>query len=485
VNPTQLRRTRWPARLVAAATSVAATIAWVAVAPTTPAMAADAAGNILNQLERFNATGLASQGVDGRGVGIAMIDTGVVNVPGLPAAQIVNGPDLSVESQSPALRYLDTNGHGTAMASIIVGNDPATGYRGVAPKAKLTSIKVGAADGSVDVTQVIAAIDWAVAHRFDDPANPIRVISLAYGTDGKQDYAKDPLDMAVENAWRVGISVVVAAGNTGAGLTLQKPADDPFMISVGSSNNYRMSAFSTSAGWRNIDVVVPAEKVISLRNQGSFLDQTYPGARIGTTLFRGSGTSQASALVSGAIALLLQKRPLMSNDQVKELLIRSGDWLWGAGLASAINLPRAMATAPALFAPQFWWQSNGRGSFQASRGTSAMTDSGVALTGERDIFGPLSAATWAAASFTGTAWVGGKWMGRTVAGNGWTGTSWASRTWAPATWTGTSWSGKAWVSTDWSGRYWSGRYWSGGAWSGRYWSGRYWSGNNWATALWG
>ena len=477
-------------RLTAAATAVVASATVALAGPAAPALAwpaapANASGNILNQLERLGATGLAAQGVDGRGVGIALIDTGVVSVPGLPAAQVVNGPDLSVESQAPALRYLDTNGHGTAMASIIIGNDPASGYRGVAPKAKLTSIKVGAADGSVDVTQVIAAIDWTVEHRLDDPANPIRVINLAYGTDGVQDYAKDPLDFAVENAWRNGIAVVVAAGNTGSGLTLAKPADDPFMIAVGSMNNNTMSSFSSSAGLRNIDLVVNAEKVLSFRNEGSFLDLGYPGARIGSTLFRGSGTSQASALVSGAVALLLQKRPLLTNDQVKNLLMRTGGPVAGAGKASSVNLTAAMTSPAALPFPQPWVRSTGRGSFQMSRGTTSMVDSGAVLSGERDIFGPLNSTLWALASYTKLSWSGGKWMGRTMAGSGWTGKSWASRTWAPATWPGTSWSGKPWPSDDWNGRYWSGRYWSGGEWSGRYWAGRYWAASSWSTKIWG
>src|SRR3954453_12266768 len=106
----------------------------------------------------------AAASLTGAGVGVALIDTGVAGVPGLPAAQIVNGPDLSFESQSASLRYLDTYGHGTHMAGIIVGNDTATGTKGIAPKAKLTSLKLGTPNGAVDVTQVIPGMAGGWAH---------------------------------------------------------------------------------------------------------------------------------------------------------------------------------------------------------------------------------------------------------------------------------------------------------------------------------
>ena len=119
---------------------------------------------------------MRGRGYDGRGVGVALVDTGVVPVKGLTSGNIVNGPDLSFESQSEDYRYLDTFGHGTHMAGIIAGNDPATllgeRFQGIAPGARLTSLKVGTTDGAVDVSQVIAAIDWVVAHRNDDPTQP-------------------------------------------------------------------------------------------------------------------------------------------------------------------------------------------------------------------------------------------------------------------------------------------------------------------------
>ncbi len=162
-------------------------------------------------------------GFTGKGVGVALVDTGVVPVPGLDSGNVRLGPDLSFESQAGPYRYLDTFGHGTHMAGIIVGNDPSTGFKGVAPGARLTSVKVGSHDGAVDVSQVIAAVDWVVKHRKDDPANPIRVLNLSYGTDGVQSYQVDPLTHAVENAWRAGIVVVVAAGNRGVARGPQRP----------------------------------------------------------------------------------------------------------------------------------------------------------------------------------------------------------------------------------------------------------------------
>ena len=137
-------------------------------------------------------------------------------VPGLDGeGKLINGADLSFDSQSESSRYLDAYGHGTHMASIIAGNDGTKhGFRGVAPGAHIVNVKVGATDGTVDVSQVIAAIDWTVQHR-NDPGLNIRVISLSYGTDSLQDYQIDPLTMAVESAWRNGIVVVVSGGNGG------------------------------------------------------------------------------------------------------------------------------------------------------------------------------------------------------------------------------------------------------------------------------
>jgi serine protease AprX len=440
----------------------------------------------------IGATSSAAAGLDGTGVGVALVDTGVAPVPGLPKAQIVNGPDLSFESQGASVRYLDTYGHGTHLAGIIVGNDTTVGLKGIAPKAKLTSIKVGSAQGAVDVSQMLAAIDWVVEHRNDDPANPIRVITLAYGTDSVQAASVDPLAHAVENAWRAGIVVVVAGGNAGnAATSLTNPGHDPFVLTVGSAagkgtvtqTDDSVSTFTSVGGSRVIDLVAPGESIVSLRNPNSYADATYPTALVGTRMFKGSGSSQAAAVTAGAVALLLQKRPTLKPDQVKALLKGTGAPTTGTVGASKgirqLNLANALpAATPA--GSQTWTKSTGYGSIEQSRGTNHVTrDGNNPLVGDYDLFGPWNVFEWAQWSTWGSAWNGGLWRGRRMAGDGWTGTSWASKTWAAAAWSGGPWGAPTWIDD-----LWSGRYWSNGAWSGRYWSGRYWSTDMWSSAMW-
>src|SRR4051794_866717 len=178
--------------------------------------------------------------ITGAGIGVALIDSGIAPVPGLnDSTRVVNGPDLSFESQDPDTRYKDTFGHGTHMGSIIAANDTSVplddpnSYSGVAPGAKLISLKVATSDGATDVSQVIAGIDWVVAHR-NDPGLNIRVLNLSFGTNSVQSEQVDPLSHAVESAWRNGIVVVVSVGNDGAAATsITMPALNPYVIAVG------------------------------------------------------------------------------------------------------------------------------------------------------------------------------------------------------------------------------------------------------------
>ncbi|MDH3682788.1 MAG: S8 family serine peptidase, partial [Acidimicrobiia bacterium] len=186
---------------------------------------AAALGSMYNVVDQIGARKLWQAGITGRGVDVAVIDTGVAPVPALLGADKVGAMvDLSFESSVPEAAYLDTYGHGTHMIGIIAGREPgaepATAHQrpgellGVAPDARIVSVKVGDNTGAVDVSQVIAAIDWVVQHRNTGDLN-IRVINLSYGTDSTQDYRIDPLAAAVERAWHAGIVVVVPSGNDG------------------------------------------------------------------------------------------------------------------------------------------------------------------------------------------------------------------------------------------------------------------------------
>jgi serine protease AprX len=440
---------------------------------------------------------LHARGYTGRGVGVALVDTGVVPVRGLTSGNVVNGPDLSFESQSDEHRYLDTFGHGTHMAGIIAGNDPSTllgggRFEGIAPGARLTSLKVATTEGAVDVSQVIAAIDWVVQHRNDDPRNPIRVLNLSYGTDGVQDHTLDPLTHAVENAWRAGIVVVVAGGNSGTDHPrLNNPAYDPFVLAVGaadtrgtiSTSDDVVPAFSSRGDSdRRVDLVAPGRSIVSLRDPGSYLDDAHPSARVDDRFFKGSGSSQAAAVTSGAVALLLQARPTLKPDQVKALLRSSAESMPYADSAGrgrgGLDVYRAyQQSTPST--SQTWAPSTGLGSLEQARGSQHVADDGQELAGEEHVLGAWNARRWAPASAQFAAWTGGTW-----AGSLWTADCWCSSTWAGKAWSGRAWSGDTWSGKAWSGRAWSGRAWSGRAWSGEVWVGKAWSGDSWVGKAW-
>ena len=441
---------------------------------------------------------MSDLGYTGKGVGVALIDTGAVPVQGLTAGNVVNGPDLSLDNPSTQLRDTDGYGHGTHMAGIIAGNDGTSGgFKGVAPGATLLNVKVGSYDGAVDVSQVIAGIDWVVQHRNDNGLN-IRVLNLSYGTDSSQSYLSDPLAAAIEHAWQAGIVVVVAGGNSGTNSpTLDNPATDPYVVAVGAddpngtANSYDDSVpqfSSRGSAARHVDIVAPGQSIVSLRDPGSYIDTEYPAAVVNTRFFKGSGTSQAAAVVSGSVALLLQNRPNLTPDQVKAALTSTATSLPQASAQSrGAGLLNVFGASLALVGPstQSWPASSGLGSLEASRGSQHIGDNGVDLTGEQDIFGtPWNAAVWAPASAAGQAWDGGTWNGNEWTGSCWCELSWSGVSWSGHTWSGHTWSGSAWTGHTWSGESWVGHTWSGSGWVGHTWSGHTWSGHTWSGAWW-
>lgn len=488
-------------------------------------------GSLLNVTTTTGAREYWAAGYTGQGVDVAVIDSGVVPVDGLRApGKVRNGPDFSLDSIFPDLAHLDSFGHGTHMAGIIAGRDDAAvpgtyasdteHFLGMAPDARIINVKIGATEGEVDISQVIAAIDWVIQNRTRNGMN-IRVLNLSFGTDSKSDYISSPLAFAAELAWRKGIVVVASAGNSGyatgalaPGLT--NPAIDPFVIAVGASdhngtigrNDDLVARFSTSgigyAYTRNPDLVAPGRSIESLSSGGSLIDNLFPEAGVGDRFLRGSGSSQAAAVTSGAVALILSQHPGATPDQVKALLRSSAYRLPSADTvqqgAGQIDLARALRTPlpSAWSSRQRHTPGSGGGSLNWSRGSAYLTLFGKTLSGERDIFfNSFYPVSWVWPAMGGTSWQGNKWLGRTWIQDDGNGgilppSSVLNSTWGTAAtgdWTATGWSGSRWSGSRWSGSRWSGDGWLGSRWSGSRWSGSRWSdsrllGSVWLASTW-
>lgn len=446
-------------RVKAALPDVAVTREGPSKPPSAPAPTSDASTSLADIAALIGADRLRAGGLTGSGVDVAVLDTGIAPVPGLDApGKVINGPDLSFDSQVAGTRYLDGFGHGTNMASIIAANGA---VQGVAPEARLVNVKVGASNGTVDVSQIIAAIDWIVQHRTDNGMN-IRVLNVSFGTDSQQRAAVDPLVQAADRAWRAGIVVVAAVGNDGrADGTVASPAKNPNILAVGAVDTLGsrnpsdavMAPFSSQGSEnRTPDLVAPGARVLGLRVPGSYLDTKFPAARRDGTLFRGSGTSQATAVVSGAAALLLQQRPNLTPAQVKALLMDTAlpmdasKRIAGKGM---LDVATAASTGTPERTPPLK-KMKGTGSLEASRGSAHLVMDGVVLQGERDIFGAeYDSERMAELRAAGNTWSGGVWNGNT-----WSGSSWSGSSWSGASWSGASWSGASWSTATWYGNAW-------------------------------
>jgi len=290
--------------------------------------------------------------------------------------------------------------------------------------------------------------------------------------------------------------------STTADRRINSPAHDPYVIAVGAQDLKGTKAVTDDApatftsvgnGVRNPDLIAPGRSLVGLKVPGSDADRKHAtkGA-VGTRFFRGSGTSQAAAVVSGAAALILQQRPDLNPDQVKALLTQNATVLasqpataQGKGI---LNLTKAL-TAVTPIVQQQYQLAAGTGTLESARGTSHLTHNGVTLQGEKDIFGkPFSAGNHAHYAASGYAWSGGRWGDGFVSqfgGSTWTGSSWADNsTWTGSTWSGSTWSGSTWSGSTWSENTWTGSTWTGSTWNGSTWTGSTWTGSTWTNTQW-
>jgi serine protease AprX len=353
----------------------------------------------------------AWQRATGNGVGVAVIDTGISG----------DLPDFVAGGRSRVIASAVTNpcattandefGHGTHVAGLIAGNslnNPVKRnllgrYMGVAPRANLVSVKVSDDDGDTTVLDVIYGIQFAVDNkdRFG-----IRVVNLSLSSTVAESYLTDPLDAAAESAWFSGLVVVAAAGNGGTATdaVAYAPGNDPHVITVGamddrgtkSRDDDFLAPWSsrglTQDGVRKPDVLAPGLRLVSTLAIGSDFERLCRRCVVGRAYFRLSGTSMSTAVVSGVAALMLEKRPGLTPNQVK-----------GAMLSTLYNVPGAGAAVDAQAALD--------GTGTASQGLTPNTLIDPA-TGQidwtrasfrrasfRDAYGSILGATWSRASF--------------------------------------------------------------------------------------
>jgi serine protease AprX len=339
-----------------------------------------------------HANDLRAAGDTGRDVTVALIDTGVTPMADTSSRLVSVTPDSQGADPANCVNFTgdgtcnDEYGHGTFIAGLIAGTGAASDgqYSGVAPNAKILSVKIAGADGFADVSTVIAAIQWVVA--FKTTYN-IKVLNLSLGTDGAQTYQLSPLDFAVEKAWQSGIVTVVAASNLGPGSsTIDKPADDPFVITVGAVDDNGTTSLSddnvppwsargpTAAdGLAKPDVVAPGVGLVSLAAPGASITTQFPPA-MAAPYRQGSGTSMSTAIVSGLVADILSADPGWSPDRVKFALTStaspdasSDPMAVGAGVVNGY----AALSAPAGLANQGIPASTGHGSLRADQGNGS------------------------------------------------------------------------------------------------------------------
>ncbi|MBZ2175679.1 S8 family peptidase [Schnuerera sp. xch1] len=262
-----------------------------------------------------------AQGYKGKGITVGVIDTGVAPHQDLtkPVNRIIDFKDF-VNNETSAY---DDNGHGTHVAGIIAGNGYSSRglYSGIAPESNILAIKALNDNGSGNTSDIIDAIAYAIETK--DEFNT-KILNLSFGSPANSNCNKDPLCNAVKKATKVGLIVVTAAGNSGPNeKTIVSPGISPDVITVGAVDHRRtidtsddvVASFSsrgpTNEGLSKPDIVAPGVGINSLSN-------TKPDGYKSL-----SGTSMATPLISGSVALLLNKYNSLSHNEVKKKLMDS------------------------------------------------------------------------------------------------------------------------------------------------------------------
>ena len=385
----------------------------------------------------------SSLGVTGNGVGVAVIDSGVADHPDL-AGRIVARVDFTGEQSNG-----DPGGHGTHVAGLIAGDGTASNgaWTGVAPRANIVSVRVIDSNGHATLSRIFAGMQWVLANR---TTYNIKVVNMSFGAAALSGYQNDLLASAAEMLTFAGLTVVIAAGNTGPGpSTIASPATDPFVITAGAAddNGTVILGDDSVAIWSSRgptafdgiakpDLIAPGRKMIGLRAPGSSIDSSYPDRRVTAPgaatpqYFTMSGTSMAAPVVAGVAALFLEQHPFASPLLVKQQLVGTAHPLvgvavtdQGAGIVDAFAALTIRATGM------------GYTPYPASRAFAEQVY--AKLYGQ-----PI---VWRDLSFNG---------GVDSRGIRWSDITWADVTWDDITWEDITWEAFSWLDITWEDITW-------------------------------
>lgn len=273
----------------------------------------------------------------GKGINVAVLDTGVYSHEDLEN-RIIDFKDFINNKTSP----YDDNGHGTHVAGNIAGSGRKSDslYRGSAPKANIIGVKILNKSGTGSLSIILEAIQWCIDNK---EVLDVKIINMSLGAATTDSYKDDLLCQAVEKAWNAGIVVCVAAGNSGPEpSTIDTPGIDPLVITVGSLNDNNtlttdddvVSDFSSRGPTikdklQKPDVISPGTNIISLRSPCSTIDILNRGSKVDKYYTSLSGTSMATPICAGVVALLLQADDSLTPDNVKNFLTSSATKLEG------------------------------------------------------------------------------------------------------------------------------------------------------------
>jgi serine protease AprX len=357
----------------------------------------------------------------------------------------------------------DGFGHGTMVAGVAAGSS--TLYPGVAPRARIMSVRAVDSQGRSRVADVLAAADWIYKNRV---SKGIGVVNFSLRSTHPNYGLYDPINLAVERLWHTGTVVVAAAGNDGPGRMLNAPASDPFVITVGAVDlagtadagddfNAPWSSYGhTAEGFAKPEVAAPGRRMVAPVPATSTLAREFSDRVVAPGSIWMSGTSFSAPVVAGAAAQLLARHPNWTPDQVKGALMLTARHLPGADPLSAGVGEVDVAAAAALINPPnpnenlydfVETDPSGRPYFDAeSWNAHVSTD-----------------ATWTSATWTSATWTSATWTSATWTSATWTSASWTSSAHTDATWTSATWTSATWTSATWTSATWTSATWTSAA----------------------